>query len=79
MTSRSRQDRQLRNDFEDPPIAATTEERTQNAMDDFEDPPIAATTEERTQNAMFYCQPPRNWPLRKAAQKAGISVWTLRR
>ena len=59
MASRSRQDRPLRNDFEDPPIAGTREERTKNAME--------------------YCQPPRNWSLLKAADKAGISVGTLRR
>ena len=43
-----------------------------------EDPPIAETIEERTKNAMEYCQPPRNWSLGKAAEKAGISVGTLR-
>ena len=46
---------------------------------DFENPPIAETKEERIKNAMEYCQPPRNWPQVKAAQKAGISVWALRR
>ena len=46
---------------------------------DFENPPIAETTEGRIKNSMDYCQPPRNWPLVEAAQKADVSVWTLRR
>ena len=43
-----------------------------------EDPPKAETAGERTKNAMEYCQPPRNWSLVKAVEKAGISVGTLR-